>query len=83
MCMREQRQTETKRIWGQESKKRDMLFFADFAMGAAEEREIKCREEEKRGDNWQEMPVPERDAARVGEGGGLWYCSSSCEGGFV
>lgn len=41
-------------------------------MGAAEERETKFREEEKRGDNWQEMPVPERDATRVGEGGELW-----------
>ena len=52
-------------------------------MEAAEERQTDCREEEERGDDQQEMSVAEEDAARVGEGGGLWVCTSSCEGGFI
>lgn len=54
-----------------------------MAVGVAEERETDCREEEEKGDDQQEMPVAERDAARVGEGRGLWVCTSSHEGGFM
>lgn len=54
-----------------------------MAVGAAEETETDCRQEEEKGHDEQQMPVAEGDAARVGQGRGLWFSTSSHEGGFM
>lgn len=69
--------------FGRKRVKTETCFHCWGGCGAAEERETDCREEGERGFDQQGMPAAEGDAARVGEGGRLRVCTSSCGGGFM
>lgn len=83
VCTLQSRGWQKQKEFGGKRVKKETCFHCWCGCGAAEERETDCREEGERGYDQQEMPAAEGDAARVGEGGRLRVCTSSCGGGFM
>lgn len=83
VCTLQSRGWQKQKEFGGKRVKTETCFHCWCGCGAAEERETDCREEGERGYDQQEMPAAEGDAARVGEGGRLRVCTSSCGGGFM